>query len=195
MVRALLVTAFVMLLIGCGNPKSAEEKQDATPPKKPEKIEAISMNSASGIRFGPEKDEATGKTTRKKLWKANWQAANLVYGEGGSFSGQMRGVDGEIYANEKTTSTFSAQTGEADKKVSRLVLEGSVVVTSLRDKTKLNAQRVEWLPDQKRILATGNVTLEGEWGVFGPADSLLATPDLRQFGNPNGFEDARRLKP
>ncbi|RYG88284.1 LPS export ABC transporter periplasmic protein LptC [bacterium] len=161
--------------------KTAKEAVDALEREELQKKEQIpvAMNEGTADRRDPEKNV--------KLYTVSWQTALLILGRAGIQEGKMNGVTGTVYQEEKTKSTFAAETGYAKKETQTLYLEGKVVVKSPEYGATLRAEKLEWLPDVKRYRATGNVTLTTPNGAMGPIPVMLATSDLQRVGTPDLF--------
>ncbi len=71
----------------------------------------------------------------------------------------IQGVTGSFFKDGETVLTTRATRGQANQETQELRLEGAVQAQSLNDQVSLQAERLEWQPEQKRLLATGNVVL------------------------------------
>ena len=97
-------------------------------------------------------------------------------------------VKGTTYNDGKVACRCAGDRAEADKAANRLLIVGNVVVESLESpKASMKAKKVEWLPDLKVFKASGDVLVEGEGAVVGPASQLYASPDLKKIGTSKDY--------
>jgi len=160
-----------LLLVACGSPKPKSNESETKPKAKP--AEPIAVATASG--------ETTHLSEKnEKMWRIAWKAAEVV-ASGDVKVGTMAGVSGETFevitvknrAEQYISSTFEAESAEADNKANRLMLRGNVKISATNG--TMLAERVEY--DAKRGLykATGRVTFESASGLIGPMDALYAS--------------------
>lgn len=131
----------------------------------------------------------TESEPRRKVWSVRWKSADLTISEGGRFSGEMRGVEGNLYRGQALASRFRAELGLADRDSSVLKLSRGVIVETTMPKVRLTCDAMRWDPEREVIEATGNVRLETEDGVLGPFQKLWLSPELRVAGTPDLFEE------
>ncbi|MBS1727033.1 MAG: LPS export ABC transporter periplasmic protein LptC [Armatimonadetes bacterium] len=171
-----------LALAGCA--KSGGKKQvsaannEASAANKPDDM-AIEVTAGNNTR-NSEKDH-------KPVWEVSWQRAHLLVINGRQ-SGTMLTVTGKLYGKDGVASTFSGERAEADQAQDRLIIEGSVKITSLDSpKAVLTAKKVEWIPDLQVLKASGDVTVEGDNGVVGPIQQLYASSDLKKVGTSQDY--------
>lgn len=192
MVRGFGFVVVALVLAGCsrkgGETASANGAGNgagnAAPnsPAEPKKPEPAPLNVATTGGSADKRDEKSGK----RLYSIAWKTALITLGPKGLQEGTMNAVTGTIYQEEKPKSTFSAETGYAKKETKTLRLERRVTVRSTTSKLVLTAEKLEWLPDVKRLRASGNVLVtDGSTAMRAPV--LDATPDLRKVGTPDAF--------
>lgn len=126
------------------------------------------------------------------LWRLRAQSSNLIQEQDENVRARGKTVRGEIYASGKPSSRFTANSGVAEKKDDRLVLEGDVVVRDLGEKLELRAERVEWNRPRQTLEAQGAVSVQTDSYRLGPFARLWATPDLRLRGTPQAFTKWRK---
>lgn len=108
---------------------------------------------------------------------------------GKEFDGLMEGVTGSIYDGNEEVSTFKGEIGRAFKgKENRLDLENKVTVVSKKHQATLTCDKIEYLPNQKRVRAIGHVVVKTDSGELQAGDEVLATPDLKQIATPALFK-------
>jgi hypothetical protein len=214
---ACALIAFAIAIAGCGG--GAKPKKDPEPAaqaqQEPEEFHRAHAGPGDAIQYANAKgNKATdGTGARQIIYKIWWESAQLDYGEEGAFGGQMKTVRGEIYEDGKVKSTFTADSGSADKTTSLLKLSGRVRVKSVgadakdpkaaangSEQVELTCERLEWRnagtsagPDKKPtgvIQAMGNVTVKmATGGKVGPLPEILATADLKTVGTPEAFKN------
>lgn len=119
------------------------------------------------------------------MWRITWKAAEVVATDAAKV-GNMSGVKGETYENEKIASEFEADTAEADNKVNRLILKGKVKI--IASNGTMLADRVEFDGVKSLYKAMGKVTFESKASfesidaVVGPMDVLFASSHTDKAG-------------
>ena len=99
----------------------------------------------------------------------------------------VQGVKGTLMKDGKVASHFVAKDGHADTSTGRLVLTGSVRITSERDGVVLTADKVTYDEKTALVIAEGSVTVQSDAWMSGPHRSLVAPPALDKIGTPDRF--------
>ncbi len=171
----------VVAVIGCTSAKKVGPK----PVKEPTEDRTTVVTSAGSA----EVFSATSPSYR--LWRVDWKGLIISAVSKSKQElklepeeGLMDGVEGEAGDDKGGASTFTSERARANKQQQVLLLEGNVVVSSLRADANLTCNRLEWLPKKKRYHAIGNVKFAGELGSLGPLPEVWATPDLKIISMP-----------
>lgn len=179
--RAWAAGAALIFASGCGGPTPVQRRANVA--DEPASERRVDTGESEVVRRGPDREPA---------WSAKSASARLSYGGEGNFGGRFEDVSGLIFSEGKPASEFKARAGVAEQESETLILEGSVRIVGIESKATLSAMRVQWRPDRKLVLASGDVRVNTPDYSIGPFPSLLATPDLRQFGTPDTFPPASR---
>ena len=101
----------------------------------------------------------------------------------------MESPKGTIYdPGSVAVSNFKSINGEADPETKILKLTGDVVVTSIKHKSTIRCDEVQYASNNRRLVkALGNVRVSGEWGTVSGLKEVWATTDLATFGTPDLF--------
>jgi len=180
-----LLLVFISLATGCGpksapaKPKTATEEAAAAKAKE----EANRRTIVTG-KVSLESSNIDGKAA----WKVNGDGARAGLEESGNNEFFLTTVTGEIFENNKTSSTFSAKEAKAATETKKLVLTGNVKLTSVPQKVMLSADKITWMEDKELFAATGNVQIDSPEWQLGNMDEVWATPDLSKIGTPKHFK-------
>lgn len=141
------------------------------------------------------KGSATVRSTegpREPMWTVRWESARIEYGGENRISGRMRNVSGEMYEKGAVANTFVADAAEAEKQSNKLVLSGSVKVTSTDYKSTITCDKLVWDGNNNLIRALGNVRFKSRQYTAEVFDELLASPKMNQIGTPDLFYKVNR---
>ncbi|MDX2271368.1 MAG: LPS export ABC transporter periplasmic protein LptC [Cyanobacteriota bacterium] len=100
------------------------------------------------------------------LWKVSAQQATY---DNEGVSASLETVAGEFYDPQNRAITMLADRGSVYPLDKRLELTGSVRVLSAHDQVEVQADRVEWLPEENLLTATGQVILQQNLQAEGSA--------------------------
>jgi len=114
-----------------------------------------------------------------------WSEGGAGLAEGTVKTGRLVEPKGHLYSNGKESSTYRADTGDADRDAKRLNMDGKVVVQSVDKTQTLRAPHGEYRGDVGIVRATGGVTATGPFGTLSGTPELWATPDLKLIGTPD----------
>jgi hypothetical protein len=136
--------------------------------------------------------EATGwgKTEPKQaLWKIAWQSAQVIFEPDGNSSTTMKNDSGSFFQKGVEASRFQSLTAKSDKESGDINVDGQVVVISIAHNTTMRCDHIYYASKGEQIVkATGNVSVDGQWGTVGGLKEVWATPDLKTFGTPDLFQ-------
>lgn len=148
--------------------------------------EAAPTEEERAFATGPIEAEARDPQ-RRRMWTVRATSARLDLDEARKGSGDLFGVTGELFQQEKPVSRFSADRGTADQARQVLSLRGQVQIRSLQQSATLSATSLEWQAGRQRLEAKGDVRVVTPDYEIGPFPVLFATPDLRTVATPDRF--------
>lgn len=113
-------------------------------------------------------------------WEIHWNHAQMKP-DGTDVTGELTDVSGRIVDKRVDRATFTAKTGRSDRATKTLVLEGDVVIVGVKPVATIHCDRVTYFSESKRCRASGNVSVESEFGVVGPLDEVWCSDNFARI--------------
>ena len=169
-----LMAALCWASAGCGSePKVAAQGVGAEP--------APAVNETE-IVFG------SATATNPGVWKLWSESSSATFGDDDESRIDVKGVRGDLLEDGEVASKFTSDSGNADTKTGRLVLNGHVSITSVTGNLHLTAAKVTYDEERQLIVAEGDVVITSDGWTTGSFAKLVTNPSLREFGTPDRFE-------
>lgn len=143
----LLSLLLVLIVVGCGTARQKSHKK-TTAPKKPTGRAVLTAHKGELYLADP---------SGKSVWKAKY---GLIEGDFLRGKGKIEKIQATMIENGQPTMMSQADEATYQPQNKKVVMQGNVKTTWLKQKAVLHAQQITMLLAEKLVVAQGNVTFD-----------------------------------